>query len=119
MAQQLRAPAVLPKDPGSIPSTHMAEYRAARNLFLCNILTQTYMQAKYQCTLKRKEGREGGWVGTKTGWYLEYYRCDRFDHDVFGELWRTGRGLEDSSVESNVGCGSTVQGYREGNNISK
>jgi hypothetical protein len=51
MAQRLGELAALPKDPGSIPSTHMAAYTVCDSSSRgSGTLTQTYMQAKHQCT---------------------------------------------------------------------
>ena len=50
MTQQLRALVALPEVPGSVPSIHMAAHKCYPNFRGSNILTQTYMQAKHQCT---------------------------------------------------------------------
>ncbi|EDL76976.1 rCG25076 [Rattus norvegicus] len=42
MAQQLRAPAALPEDPGSIPGTHMAAHNCNSGSRVSNTLIQTY-----------------------------------------------------------------------------
>ena len=50
MAQWLRALAGLPKDPGSILSTHMAAYNCNSSSRGSYTLTQIYIQAKHQYT---------------------------------------------------------------------
>ena len=52
MVQWLRALAVLPEDPGSIPSTHMVANKLSVTLpphghCMCVISAQTYMYKKY------------------------------------------------------------------------
>ena len=51
MAQQLKALTALPEDAGSIPSTHTVVHSCLQLQFRGpDTLTQTYMQAKHQCT---------------------------------------------------------------------
>jgi hypothetical protein len=52
MAQRLRVQAVLPEDPGSIPSAHMAAHNCLQLQYQGIRQTQTYMQAKHWINIK-------------------------------------------------------------------
>jgi hypothetical protein len=47
--------AALPKNLGSIPSTHMAAQNCNSSYGISGNLTQIYIQEKHQCTLKKKK----------------------------------------------------------------